>query len=74
MWLGMWSALVEQHTMVHNIIFVVVVVRGCFVLWQQLRDEVAITVILFLGQANYVVMGFGWSASAAATAAHENRK
>lgn len=48
---------------------------GCFVLWQQLRDEVAITVILFLGQANYVVMGFGWSASAAATAAaHENRK
>lgn len=74
MWLGMWSALVEQHTVVH-IIIVVVVVRGCFVLWQQLRDEVAITDILFLGQANYVVMGFGWSASAAATAAaHENRK
>lgn len=76
MWLGMWSALVEQHTVVHIIIVVVVVVvvRGCFVLWQQLRDEVAITVILFLGQANYVVMGFGWSASAATAAAHENRK
>lgn len=51
----------------------------CVCCGQRLRDEVAIAVILFSGQANYVVTGFGRSAATAAAAAvaaaaHENRK